>query len=320
MSKSSFDTAYWNQSPIYLGNFDNNVTGFEAWLTALKQQTEISLTSWLVVFENTGVYSKEFKRFLLAQGIACVEENPIKIKRNAPMKRGKSDPADAMMICEYAVEKLHKLSPDEPTSVTIMKIRPLLSRRNLLVKHKTSLKTSFTERARSMPVDVKKQLGQLHEELLAKVEEQIKILESLIKEYINQDEEVKQNYKLATSVIGVGLITGTLMICFTNNFSKEFNARKFACFSGVAPFPNESGIKKRKFKVSKRGSKLMKATISNCVTAAVQHDPFFRKYYNRLLEMNKPPGLIKNNIKNKLIARVFATVKRKEPYVKLAYQ
>jgi len=319
VSKDTFDSAYWDKKAIYHGSFSNDVSGFEQWLTFLKEKTTSPLEKWLVVFENTGVYSKELKQLLLIQGIPCVEEHALKIKRNAPMQRGKTDPTDAKMICEYAVEKMHKLSPDKATDETIKKIRPLLARRALLVKQKTALSVSNSESKRGMPGDVQVHLEALHSELYVMITSQIKEIEKLIKTFIDQDEDVKRNFKLATSVVGVGMITGAFMLCHTNNFSKNFNARKFACFSGVAPFPNQSGKRTGKKKVSSKGNKVMKAMISNCVTSAVQHDPFFRGYYERLLQKNKPPGVIKNNIKNKLIARVFAAVKRQTPYVKLAY-
>ena len=41
------------------------------------------------------------------------------------------------------------------------------------------------------------------------------------------------------------------------------------------------------------------------------------RYYNRKKEEGKESGVVLNAIKNKLIQRVFAVVKRGTPYVKL---
>jgi len=320
ISKSTFDVSYWKGKAIYLGQFSNDLEGFGLCIKALKRQTNCSIQEWFFVFENTGAYSKQLKKLLLFKSIACVEENPLKIKRNAPLKRGKSDPSDALMICEYAVEKQFKLSPDKQTNKSIQKVRLLLNRRDLLVKHKTSAHHSHSEQVVNMPKDVKEQLTLLHLDLLDKINAQIKELEQLIKSYLKEDKEVKNNFDLATSVTGIGLITGAFMICLTNNFTTTTCARQFASYAGVAPFPNESGTMKGKHRVSKLANKQMRSLISNGVISAIQHDPFIKQYHQRLKEKNKPPGVILNNIKNKLIARVFATIKRGTPFVKLAYQ
>lgn len=320
ISKSTFDVSYWNDRVIYLGRFSNDLEGFDLCYKSLKGLTNYSLQQWFFVFENTGVYSKALKNFLFSKGLACVEENPLKIKRNAPLKRGKSDPSDAQMICEYAVEKHHKLSPDKQTNKSIQKIRLLLNRRDLLVKHKTATQTSHSEQVVNMTKDVKEKMTLLNNDLIEIINKQIKELEHLIKSYLKEDIEVKNNFDLATSVTGIGLVTGAFMICLTNNFTTTRSARQFSSYTGVAPFPYESGTMKGNHRVSKIANKKMRSLISNGVLAAVQHDPAIKQYYQRLKQKNKPHGVIWNNIKNKLIARVFATIKRGTPYVKLAYQ
>lgn len=320
ISKSTFDVSFWNSKAIYLGQFSNDLNGFRLCLKALKPLTNYSFDQWFIVFENTGVYSKQLKKFLSSKEIACVEENPLKIKRNAPLKRGKSDPADAMMICEYAMEKHHKLSPDKHTNMSIQKLRFVLNRRDLLVKQKIAAQTSHNEQIVNMPIDIEEKLTLLNHQLINTLNEQIKELEQLIKSYLKENKDIETNFALATSVTGIGLITAAFMICLTNNFTTTTSARQFASYSGVAPFPYESGTMKGNYRVSKIANKKMRSIISNGVLAAIQHDPFIKQYHQRLKLKNKPTGVIWNNIKNKLIARVFATVKRGTPFVKLAYQ
>ena len=59
----------------------------------------------------------------------------------------------------------------------------------------------------------------------------------------------------------------------------------------------------------------MKALLSNCASAAIQHDPELKLYYHRKLKEGKAKMSIQNAIKAKLINRVFATVARKTKYV-----
>lgn len=320
MSKLFFDVAYFNEKPKYLGQFSNDEKGFSMFIESLKTLTDIPSHDWFIVFEFTGVYSKLLKQYLHSCNIPCMEENALKIKRNAPMQRGKSDPIDAVMICEYAVEKLYKLKPQESRNKVVEKIKIVFAKRELLLKQKSALIVSFKEQKIIMENDLARSLETINNELVQLLNTKIKELEKLIVEYLRQDPQIERNYKLVKSVVGVGFVTATLMICMTDNFTMQTTARKFASFAGIAPFPNQSGGRIGRRKVSYKGNKLMKKAISNCVQAAIKHDPFINHYYNRLKENNKPNGVIYNNIKNKLIARIFSTVNRKTPYVKLAYQ
>lgn len=61
----------------------------------------------------------------------------------------------------------------------------------------------------------------------------------------------------------------------------------------------------------------MKSLINSCAVSAVQHDKELKAYYLRRVEEGKPKMLVLNIIRNKIIARAFATVKRGTPFVEL---
>lgn len=77
--------------------------------------------------------------------------------------------------------------------------------------------------------------------LLSLYADQIKEIESEIKGCIKSEEELRKNSELIQSVKGIGPIIGAYLIAFTGNFSKFNDARKFACYCGLAPFQNQSG-------------------------------------------------------------------------------
>ena len=53
-----------------------------------------------------------------------------------------------------------------------------------------------------------------------------------------------------------------------------------------------------------------------CALAAVRHDPELKAYYERKAEEGKNKMLVLNNVRNKLVLRVCAVVKRQRPYQK----
>jgi len=88
--------------------------------------------------------------------------------------------------------------------------------------------------------------------------------------------------------------------------------------ASTAPFDYQSGtsIHRRK-QCHYLGDRKMKSLLSMASVSAIQHDSELRLYYKRKLAEGKDKMLAINNVRNKLIARAFAVVKRGTPYVVL---
>ncbi|KAA6441337.1 IS110 family transposase, partial [Dyadobacter flavalbus] len=148
------------------------------------------------------------------------------------------------------------------------------------------------------------------------IEKQINDTDKQIEETLKEDEQVQKHFDLINSVIGIGLITAVAFLIYTQNFTAFDNGRQFACYAGVAPFEHSSGSSIRgKTKISPLANRKMKALLSNCASAAIQHDPELKLYYQRKLEDGKVKMSVLNAVKAKLINRVFATVNRGTKYV-----
>lgn len=61
----------------------------------------------------------------------------------------------------------------------------------------------------------------------------------------------------------------------------------------------------------------MKRQLHLCALAAMTHDPQLRDYYRRKVEEGKSKMLVINNVRNKLVHRLCAVIKRQEPYVRI---
>ena len=51
-----------------------------------------------------------------------------------------------------------------------------------------------------------------------------------------------------------------------------------------------------------------------CALSFKKHDPEIKLYYNKKIEQGKNKMLVINNIRNKLLFRVFAVIKRQKSY------
>jgi len=83
----------------------------------------------------------------------------------------------------------------------------------------------------------------------------------------------------------------------------------------VIPFEHTSGtsIRGRK-RVSHLAHKEIKQELNQAAKSAIMHDPEIRAYADRKLKTKAYP-LVLNNVKFKLILRMFSLVKRGEVYV-----
>lgn len=90
--------------------------------------------------------------------------------------------------------------------------------------------------------------------------------------------------------------------------------RKFACYSGIAPFEYQSGTSVHgKTQVSSIANQQVKRMLHLAAMTAIHFDTELREYYIRRQADGKSKMAIINIIRNKLVARVFAVVKRGTP-------
>jgi transposase len=143
-------------------------------------------------------------------------------------------------------------------------------------------------------------------------------VEKKIKTLIKEDDSLKHLFSLVTSVDGVGEVVFCEMVIATNEF-KLFNCpRKFACYSGVAPFEHTSGTSIRGgTRVSHLANKQMKKLLHMAALSVVSGKGEMAQYYHRKVEQGKNKMLVLNAVRNKIIHRVFACVRDNRKYEKI---
>lgn len=320
VSESSLDSAICesDHKAKFFKKIGNDYKQICSFLRGLKKK--YSSESLWVCFEHTGNYGLLLAACLEQENITYSMISSLEIKKSLGLVRGKNDQIDAIRIAEYSSVHAHKLPETKLPSKALLKIKSLLSYRRQMVKLRSQLKNSL----KAM------QLMEVHlddQDISTRIQNQIKSydkeineIEREIEKCIKENEALAENYSYAVSVTGVGLIITAFMLVYTNNFTSFPDARKFSCFAGIAPFEHSSGKSiKGKTKISSYRNKNIKTLLHNGVNSAINFDPQIKAYYKRKIEEGKDKRLVKNNIACKIVSRVFATVKRKTPYVTLAY-
>ncbi|MFR6636365.1 MAG: transposase [Bacteroides thetaiotaomicron] len=152
--------------------------------------------------------------------------------------------------------------------------------------------------------------------LMSEIDNAIKECDLMIDRIIESDAELKENYAIITSIKGVARQNGACLLIFTNNFRRfDLDARKIACYYGVAPFGKDSGTSIHSpAKTSHFANKLIKSLLGQAAHCAKKFNPEIREYYNRLIGRGKKPQVALNNVKNKLIRIIVALVRKKVYY------
>lgn len=297
--------------------FSNEKNGFKQimiWIQQLNPEDQP-----LICFEHTGIYSMPLAIYLTDQNVQFVMVPGLEIKRSLGIQRGKNDQVDAKRIAYYAFLRKEELKPTKIHSRALLKLKSTLSLREKMIKQRSGYKASITEMKRLLKCIDSSNLISCQKRLIAALDVQIKKIESDIKAILMNDVELRKLFELVTSVKGVGLILGASFIAYTNGFTGFESWRKFASYSGIAPFEHRSGTSVRgRSKVSHLANKRMKGLLSNAACCAIQHSPELKSYYQDRLSRGKDKMSTQNIIRNKIVARVFAVVNRQTPYVELA--
>lgn len=292
----------------------NNEQGIKQILDFLTKK-KIPKKEALFCFENTGLYSMPLAIFLNKKNIDYWEIPAIEIKKSKGIARGKNDKNDAKDIAFYAISNNHKLKLSQLPEEVILKLQLLYSEREKVLKAKIALETT-SEATRFLPKEVTQKVMEINKQTVLKLKDSLQMVEAEIMRLIKSDEQMNKNYKLATSVVGVGQQNAVYLLIKTKCFTKFANWRKFACFSGVAPFEYSSGSSIRgKTKVSHFADKKMKSLLNMSAMVAISHDKEIAEYYSRKLAEGKNPMLVLNAVRCKILCRVFAVINRQTPFV-----
>ena len=94
--------------------------------------------------------------------------------------------------------------------------------------------------------------------------------------------------------------------------------KKFACYAGIAPFEYASGTSvKGRTRVHPCANKQLKSLLNMAAMNAIKINGEYKQYYKRRQQEGKNNMSTLNIIRNKILARIFAVVKRQTPYVDL---
>lgn len=283
---------------------DNNPEGF-AVLSAWLQKQDV--TELHVCMEATGTYWEACAEYLADAGFTVSVVNPAQIKAfgMAQLVRTKTDKADARLIAAFCAAQ--RPEPWQAPSPAVRELRALVARRNALDAMRTQEKNR-------LPVarDTVRRGIEAHLEYL---EQAIAETERMIREKIDRDPGLKQQYELLDSIPGLGDKTIPVLLSYYGGELRFAKAKEAAAFAGLDPRQHESGSSVHgRPRLSKVGHSALRKALYMPAMVAITKTHWGRVFRDRLKASGKPPMVIIGAMMRKLIHVAFGVLKSGKPF------
>lgn len=319
VGKKSFDASLMTLEEEELSHrsFANTEPGIRSLLAWVKSHVP-SVEEILFCAENMGSYVTTLCVCSRQLSFSLALECPLTIKKSIGLQRGKNDRTDARRIASYTVLHHRKLWLYRLPDKELVQLRNWMIIRDNLVKQKVSaLKLLELTSQASALADLSASLAFLQKQLI-RIKEEISYAEQEMEKIIDSSVSLTENYELLTGIKGIGKINAMVLLCVTDNFRRFTDPRKFACYCGVAPFEHTSGTSIRgKTRTSQLANREVKVYLTRAAITAMVWDPQLKAYYKRKTAEGKHKASVINAIRAKIIARCFAVIKRRTPFVTL---
>lgn len=265
------------------------------------------------VMEATGVYYENLAHFLHAnnQHVAVVLPNKIRNYAKSLESKSKTDPIDSATITRFALERKQTLwSPPDPK---IKAIRDLAREYHSLKAMATEVKNQL--HAKEHAFSYQKASKKRKQKLIAFLDKQTKQILLEITVIINSVPELEQKISKLETIKGVGFITIVTVLAETNCFEHVTSAKQLASYAGLDVVFNNSGKRKGKTTISKRGNTFIRKALFMPALSASKHNHHLKELYKRLVQKGKNKKAALIAVARKLLLLIYAIWKNETVYI-----
>lgn len=293
--------------------FKNTSAGHKGFLKwALKNKLSESLPTTFVM-ETTGTYHENLAHFLHKnkQQVSVVLPNKIRNYAKSLETKSKTDPIDSAAITRFALERKQTLWL--PPNPKLKAIRDLTREHN-------SIKTMISEvknqiHAKDYAFKANKDTIKRKVKLIAFLDKQVDAICNEIKEIIESIPGLYDKINKLDTIKGVGFITIVTVLAETNCFENVASAKQLASYAGVDVVFNDSGKRKGKTSISKKGNKFIRKAIFMPALSASRHNHHLKELYNRLVNKGKNKRLALIAVARKLLLLIYFIWKNDTVYL-----
>jgi transposase len=235
--------------------------------------------SCFVVLEATGGYEQPWAAACLDAGHTVAVANPKRVRDFAKSKGwlAKTDAIDAEAIAAYA--QACQPRPMEKIPVKQAELQELVNRRRQLI----GLRTTELNRQKMARCKAAQKSVAAVVKLLDK---QVKQLETAIAALIASDDDWRQKFETYDGVTGIGAVAASTLVSDLPELGR-LNRQEISSLVGVAPHNQDSGQYRGQRRIS-GGRAHVRTTLYMATLSAVVHNPWLKRFSDRLKAAGKP--------------------------------
>lgn len=302
-----------NQQITEPATFTNNSKGFQELISyAKKGRGELKAPLYFVM-EATGVYYENLAYFLNEKHQKVIVLLPNKTKNYSKTLsiKSKTDPLDARMITQFGLERQMQLwSVPSPIMKAIKALtREYQSKKDIATQIKNQL---HAEKYSHKPL---KESLKRNRASLSFFEKQLKEIEKQIKDLVKEDDDLNDRINKVEKIEGVGFMTIVSIISETNGFALIQNGKQLASYAGLDVVYNESGLKKHKTTISKKGNKRLRKAVYMPALSACKHNPKLKALYIRLVAKKGTKKVALIAVARKLLLLIYTIFTKNVDYI-----
>ncbi|SFV60666.1 Mobile element protein [hydrothermal vent metagenome] len=285
----------------------------------LKKYYKKESRNLVIIFEPTGSYSALLKDFCSEKNINAFIINPRQSANFAKAldNRSKSDIIDAEMLYKFHV----MLSTDDIAVPIVDNVQEGLSEALAYYKFIQKERVSFSNHLESLEVKngstlIIKKLKSEIKHLKAEEEKMIVMMKSLVL----SDKLMKEKFENISSIIGVGEKAAIVLIHLFITYP-EANRQEIIALSGLDAIENTSGTSiQRRTRISKKGNSIYRSVLFMPVLSAIQHNPYMKRFYDRLKNNGKHSTVAQIAVMRKIILIAHSLYKNNVKFDKNIYE
>jgi transposase len=259
-----------------------------------------------VICEASGGYERGLIATLhkYKMAVSLVQASRVRQFARASGIWAKTDKIDAEVLCRFG-DAIKPEAMAAPRLAEQEKLRELDSQR----RHLTALLVAEGNRQAQMS---DRAVLALNKRLMTQIQKQIEQVDLLIKNLIDESEELSTKAKKLTAVSGVGGRTAALLLAQMPELG-ELNRREAAALAGLAPYNRDSGNMRGKRTIF-GGRRVVRNGLYMAALVATRHNPILTTFYQRLRAAGKPPKLALTAVMRKLLLVLNSALKPETIY------
>lgn len=318
----SFDHGSTSNTTIGTGN--GAVTGKSksimieqspAGFASLQRRLEVSQVTpaeTLVVLEATSTYWIRLATFLAESGYDVSVVNPKQAHdfAKAMLKQAKTDAIDAQMLAQLAM----RLQPAvwTPPPNIYYQLQQRLAHRDTLLDIRQQVRNQHHALLNNSVVveSVTRQMT----DLIAAIDSQLHELEMELSNIIEQDSDWANSIVRLQSIPGIGLITASLLVVLTLNFTTCPTPQSATSYAGLAPHPRQSGNFHGRAQLGKHNNRRLRTALYMASLSAARYNPVVKPFYDRLRTAGKPVKVARCAAARKLLHVAWAVATKKHEF------